>query len=61
MPFEPMLQSNSNRRLVIPKFTKDAITAEMKNLRSTHCAHVYKFTCPKTMNQKLCNAIMTNK
>ena len=33
----------------------------MKYLQSIHCTHVHKFTCPKIMQQKFCNAIMTNK
>ena len=37
MPFVTRLQSNANWRLVIPKFTKDAIIEEMKYLRSIHC------------------------
>ena len=60
MPSDTRLQSNANRRLVIPKFTKDAIIEEMKYLRSIHCAHVYKFTCLKKVLQEFCNAIMTN-
>ena len=44
-PFVTKLQSNANRRLIIPKFPKDAIIEEMKNLRSIHCTHVYKFAC----------------
>ena len=61
MSFVTKLQSNESRRSVVPKFTKDAIIAKMKYLWSIHCTYVYKFTCPKTMHRKCCNAIMTNK
>ena len=59
--FVTRLHSNADQRLVIPKFTKDAIIEEMNYLRSIHCTYVHKLTCPKTMQQKFCNAIMTNK
>ena len=59
--FIQSLKQNINRVLPIPNFTIALIVAEISQLRSIYCTHVYKFTCKQTMEQKFCNTIITKK
>ena len=49
------LQSNMNRKMILPAFTKNMIIEEMKHLPNLYYTYVYKFTCKVAMKQKFCN------
>ena len=55
------LSKNTNRKQKIQTFTRNKITNEMTKLREMHCTHIYKFTCPVSLEHKFCNAVMNMK